>query len=160
MAEEQEVGFKISDRRKFNPDGSPRDFSPEPEPVAQPVATPPPAPQQTVRPEDLYSTAAQPAREPEPSPFDEAAMGEEPEMTEFMQIIYSLATSTAFIHLGLMEHPATGRAEVNLPAAQQGIGMLMVLREKTRGNLTPNEEEFYDTLLSDLKMQFVSLRKG
>lgn len=164
MSEEQEVGFKVSDRRKFNPDGSPRDFAPEPEPVAQAAspAPPPPQPPPAMRPEDVYSTAAQPAREPELSPFTDTeteAMGEEPEMTEFMQIIYSLATSTAFIHLGLVEHPATGRPEVNLQAAQQGIGMLMILREKTKGNLTPNEEEFYDTLLSDLKMQFVSLRR-
>ena len=158
MSEEQEVGFKISDRRKFNPDGSPRDFSPEPEPIVV-ADPPPPAPKQAVRPEEIYSTATQRALEPEPSPFAEPEP-EEPEMTEFMQIIYSLATSTAFIHLGLMEHPATGRAEVNLQAAQQGIGMLMILREKTKGNLTPNEEEFYDTLLGDLKMQFVSLRKG
>ncbi len=158
MSEEQEVGFKISDRRKFNPDGSPRDFSSEPEPDVA-AAPPPPAPQQAVRPEEIYSTATQRALEPEPSPFADPEP-EEPEMTEFMQIIYSLATSTAFIHLGLMEHPATGRAEVNLQAAQQGIGMLMILREKTKGNLTPNEEEFYDTLLGDLKMQFVSLRKG
>ena len=170
MSEEQEAGFKISDRRKFNPDGSPRDYTPEPEPPPPPPQAAPP-PQVTtqqappvMRPEDVYSTtAAQPAfaREPELLADLQPAgeMEEEPEMTEFMQIIYSLATSTAFIHLGLMEHPATGRPEINLPAAQQGIGMLMLLREKTKGNLTPNEEEFYDTLLGDLKMQFVSLRK-
>ncbi|MFN7926982.1 MAG: DUF1844 domain-containing protein [Blastocatellia bacterium] len=164
MSEEQEVGFKVSDRRKFNPDGTPRDLyeeePPAPAAPAAPVAPPPPAP--TVRPEEIYSTAAQPALEPAPPPFADAAepLEEEPEMTEFMQIIYSLATSTAFIHLGLMEHPATGRPEVNLQAAQQGIGMLMILREKTKGNLTSGEEEFFDTLLSDLKMQFVSLRRG
>lgn len=163
MSEEQEVGFKVSDRRKFNPDGSPRDLYEEEPPAPAPVAPPPQsAPAPAMRPEELYSTAAQPALEPEP--FVDAAaaepMEEEQEMTEFMQIIYSLATSTAFIHLGLMEHPATGRAEVNLPAAQQGIGMLMILREKTKGNLTRGEDEFFETLLADLKMQFVSLRRG
>lgn len=159
MSEEQEVGFKVSDRRKFNPDGSPRDLYEEEAPAPAPVA--PPAPVSALRPEDSFSTAAQPAREPEPQPeADFAPMDEEQEMTEFMQIIYSLASSTAFIHLGLMEHPATGRAEVNLPAAQQGIGMLMILREKTKGNLTRGEEEFFETLLSDLQMQFVSLRRG
>lgn len=164
MSEEQESGFKISDRRKFNPDGSPRDTYAEPEPA--PIAPPsmPPvtsAPQpQALRPEDVYSTAARQALEPEPSPFAEPApMEEEEEMTEFMQFLYSLASSTAFIHLGLMEHPATGRAEVNLQAAQQGIGMLMLLQEKTKGNLTRTEDEFFITLLSDLQMQFVSLRK-
>ena len=113
-----------------------------------------------MRPEDVYSTAASPAREPEPVFAEPEPMGEEEEMTEFMQFLYSLASSTAFIHLGLIEHPATGRAEVNLQAAQQGIGMLMLLQEKTKGNLTHGETEFFTTLLSDLQMQFVSLRKG
>jgi Domain of unknown function (DUF1844) len=165
MSEEQESGFKVSDRRKFNPDGSPRDTYSEPEsapapppPVAQ---APAPPPQSAVRPEDVYSTAARQALEPEPQSFaDPDPMEEEAEMTEFMQLLYSLASSTAFIHLGLIEHPATGRAEVNLQAAQQGIGMLMLLQEKTKGNLTHIEDEFFTTLLSDLQMQFVSLRKG
>ncbi len=162
MSEEQESGFKISDRRKFNPDGSPRETYTEPEPAPVPLApavaaAPPP---QAVRPEDVYSTAARQALEPEPSPFAEPdPMDEDAEMTEFMQFLYSLASSTAFIHLGLMEHPATGHAEVNLQAAQQGIGMLMLLQEKTKGNLTRSEDEFFTTLLSDLQMQFVSLRK-
>jgi hypothetical protein len=168
MSEEREVGFKVSDRRKFNPDGSPRDVFAE----AEPAPAPPPAPQpsaaaaaapppQAMRPEDVYSTAARPALEPEPNPFAEAEpMEEEAEMTDFMQFLYSFASSTAFIHLGLIEHPATGRPEVNLPAAQQGIGMLMLLREKTKGNLTRTEDEFFETLLADLQMQFVSLRRS
>ena len=163
MSEEQESGFKVSDRRKFNPDGSIRDGFQEAEPAPAPVpqaAPPPPPSQHQVRPEEIFSTAAQPAREPEPSPFQEPEpIEDEGEMTEFMQLVYSIASSTAFIHLGLMEHPATGRPEVNLQAAQQGIGMLMLLREKTKGNLTRTEDEFFETLLSDLQMQFVSLRR-
>jgi hypothetical protein len=171
MSEEQVSGFKVSDRRKFNPDGSPREGAAEAAPTSAPAVPPPPAtaaqaaaaPQtsaQALRPEDVFSTAARPAPEPEPDAYAEPeAMDEESEMTEFMQFLYSLASSTAFIHLGLMEHPATGRAEVNLPAAQQGIGMLMLLKEKTKGNLTRTEEEFFTTLLSDLQMQFVSLRR-
>ena len=165
MSEEQESGFKISDRRKFNPDGSPRESYAEPEPAPAPPPAVPPvasAPQQpqAIRPEDVFSTAARQALDPAPSPFAEPEpMDEEEEMTEFMLFLYSLASSTAFIHLGLMEHPATGRAEVNLQAAQQGIGMLMLLQEKTKGNLTSSEDEFFTTLLSDLQMQFVSLRK-
>lgn len=166
MSEEQESGFKVSDRRKFNPDGSPRETFTEPEAVAPPpvAAAPTPAPQstaQTIRPEETaYSTAARTALEPEATSFaEEEAYEEEAEMTEFMQFLYSFASSTAFIHLGLMEHPATGRAEINLQAAQQGIGMLMLLKEKTKGNLNRTEEEFFTQLLTDLQMQFVSLRK-
>ena len=161
MSQEQDIELKVTDRRLFNPDGSMRDNIPEPEPEPV-VAAPPPAPAPApVRQEEIFSTssAAQPAPEPVPdSVVDFADDGEEPEMTPFMELIYSLATSLAFIHLGLMEHPATGKAEVNLPAAQQGIGLLMILKEKTVGNLNPQEEEFFTTLLRDLQMQFVSLR--
>lgn len=158
MSEEQNSGFKVSDRRMFNPDGSVRENAPELEPSApEPII-----PSSAARTDEIHSTAAQPDRESEPvtNSFEESpAIGEdEEEMTEFMQFLYSFATSTSFIHLGLVEHPATGRAEVNLPAAQQGIGMLILLREKTKGNLTRTENEFFENLLTDLQMQFVSLR--
>ena len=164
MSEENEFGFKVSDRRLFKPDGTPRELEPEPEPVAPPPTEIQTAPPTVIRPEEIFSTqtAAQPAREPKVQQFAQAGAieEEEPEMTDFMQFLYSLASSTTFIHLGLMEHPATGKPEVNLPAAQQGIGMLLMLRDKTKGNLNRTEEEFFESLLSDLQMQFVSLRNG
>ena len=76
----------------------------------------------------------------------------------FMEFLMGVASS-AFIHLGLMEHPATGTRQVDLRSAQQSIGMLAMLREKTRGNLTPEEETFFEDLLADLRMQFVALRR-
>jgi hypothetical protein len=81
------------------------------------------------------------------------------EMTEFMAVLMEFA-APAFIHLGLAEHPATGRPQVNLPAAKQSIDMLRVLREKTKGNLSRDEDRFFEGLLSDLQMQFVSLRSS
>ncbi len=159
MSEEQDKGFKVSDRRLFNPDGSPRDDAPEEKttPVISQTAQPAPA----VRPEEIYAANSAAQLAPEPSAFAEAeniADEAEQEMTEFIQFLYSLASSTTFIHLGLMEHPATGKPEVDLEAAQEGIGLLILLREKTKGNLTRSEEAFFENLMADLKMQFVSLR--
>jgi hypothetical protein len=57
------------------------------------------------------------------------------------------------------EHPATGRPEVNLPAGQQAIEMLRILREKTSGNLTREEEDYFEELLAVLRMRFVELNK-
>jgi outer membrane biosynthesis protein TonB len=56
MAEEKDTGFRITDRRKFNPDGSPREHVDEPEPPAAPPAPPlnpepPPAPEPLPAPE-------------------------------------------------------------------------------------------------------------
>jgi Domain of unknown function (DUF1844) len=91
------------------------------------------------------------------APEEEAAAGQG-EMSEFMEVVMDLA-APAFIHLGMAEHPATGKPQVNLPAAQQSIEMLRVLRNKTKGNLTKEEEQFFDGLLGDLQMQFVSMRR-
>ncbi len=39
------------------------------------------------------------------------------------------------------------------------MDLLGVLREKTRGNLTPAEEKFFDSLLADLRLRFVQASK-
>ena len=85
-------------------------------------------------------------------------LGEEgaaPEQTLFNEFLMQIASS-AFIYLGLVEHPATGRRQVDLRAARETIDILDMLREKTRNNLVPGEEKFFTELLSDLKMQFVA----
>jgi hypothetical protein len=139
MPDEQQGAFKVTDRRLFNPDGTPREqLTPEePRPAIEvpdvPVA-------QTF--------------EPEADEFSD----DQPEMTEFMNVVMEFA-ATAFIHLGLAEHPATGRPQVNLPAAQQAIEMLRILQEKTKGNLTREEDQFFSGLLADLQMRFVSLKR-
>jgi hypothetical protein len=53
-----------------------------------------------------------------------------------------------------------GRGEVNLDAARQFITLLDVLTEKTRGNLTPNEERFLNGINGELKMKFVQKSGG
>jgi hypothetical protein len=151
MPEDKEgTGFKVSDRRLFNPDGTLREEAPERQ-ESPPAITPEPV---------LGSSRAQAQRALEPEPVVESAESQEgePEATEFMDFLMGVASS-AFIHLGLMEHPATGRRQVDLLAAQHSIDMLVMLRHKTQGNLTPEEEHFFDGLLTDLRMQFVSLRR-
>ncbi len=76
-----------------------------------------------------------------------------PEIT-FASFLMSLGTSV-FFHLGDLPHPETGAAEKNLPLAKQTIDLLGLLREKTRNNLTPEEENIFDHLLYDLRMRYV-----
>ena len=52
-------------------------------------------------------------------------------------------------------NPETGRLEKDLPSARQNLDLLAMLREKTRGNLTAEEEKLVDNLLSDLRMRYV-----
>jgi Domain of unknown function (DUF1844) len=69
MAEDKDTGFRITDRRKFNPDGSPRENVDEPEtPAAPPVesvaAEPPPAPESYA--DNVVSFPGEAARKREP----------------------------------------------------------------------------------------------
>ena len=83
-----------------------------------------------------------------------------PAPIDFYTFLFSLGSS-AFIHLGDAPHPETGQAlPPDLALAQQTIDLLAMLKEKTRGNLTPEEEKFLDHLLLDLRLRFVDRSKG
>ncbi|HUL31827.1 MAG TPA: DUF1844 domain-containing protein [Thermodesulfobacteriota bacterium] len=99
--------------------------------------------------------------EPEAVPGPEAAPGEEPftdqgplPVIDFSQFIFSLSTS-AFIQLGEIQDPFTQKAEKNLPLAKQTIDLIAMLKEKTKGNLTPEEGRIIENLLYDLRMRYV-----
>ncbi len=79
---------------------------------------------------------------------------------DFYTFVLSLGSS-AFVHLGDAPHPETGDAGApNLGLAQQTIDILAMLREKTKGNLTPEEEKFLENLLTDLRLRFVLKSTG
>jgi len=68
--------------------------------------------------------------------------------------------SSAFVHLGEAPHPETGAPVApDLLLAHQTIDILAMLREKTKGNMTPEEEKFLDALLMDLRIRFVEKSK-
>jgi hypothetical protein len=72
----------------------------------------------------------------------------------FSAFVLGLA-STALIHLGVQENPETGTSILDLGLARQSIDVLTLLREKTRGNLTPEEDQLFGSILSDLQLRFV-----
>ena len=82
----------------------------------------------------------------------------EPFQIDFSTFIMSL-TSSAFYHLGDMPDPSTGKKEVNLPAVQQTIDMLVMLREKTKGNLKEDEEKLIEQLIYELQVKYVAKTK-
>jgi uncharacterized protein DUF1844 len=74
---------------------------------------------------------------------------------DFYTFVLSLGSS-ALVHLGDTPHPETGEpAPANLPLAKQTIDILVMLREKTKGNLTAEEEQFLEHLLTDLRLRYV-----
>jgi hypothetical protein len=164
MAEENQSNFKVTDRRLFNADGTLREDAlieetpsaqaGEPQSISNSGAgsnSGSGANSSQAQSQRPFATAAAPELQLEPEDA-------EPERTMFNEFLVGIASS-AFIYLGLVEHPATGRPQVDMQAAKESIDMLVMLREKTQGNLTRGEEKFFDDLLNDLKMQYVSMRR-
>jgi len=76
-----------------------------------------------------------------------------PEM-DFSSFIFSLSTS-ALLHLGEVPDPVTNKREKDLPLAKQTIDILGMLKEKTQGNLTPEEKKLMENLLTDLRWRYI-----
>jgi len=66
----------------------------------------------------------------------------------------------ASIDLGLAPNPATNKKEENLSQAKFIIDTLGMLKEKTKGNLTPEEANFMENILYELRMQYIEKTKG
>ena len=125
-------GFTVTDRRSFGAGDEP--------PPAQ-VTSPPelgPAP---------GSTSVQPP----------AATASLPAV-DFHTFVLSLGSS-ALLHLGEIEHPDVGATQKDLPLAKHTIDILVMLEEKTKGNLTPAEEKLIGSLLYDLRLRYVEAQK-
>lgn len=92
------------------------------------------------------------------APPADAAVPDELPALDFVTFLLSLAHS-ALVHLGDAPDPAEGKRSVNLPLARQTIDLLAVLQDKTRGNLTGEEERVLGQTLFDLRMRFVEIAK-
>jgi hypothetical protein len=74
----------------------------------------------------------------------------------FLNFLMSIASNAA-ASLGMMEHPVTGQRGVDLPLAKHWIDVLGMLQQKTSGNLSPQEQQIFEGLLADLRLQYVTL---
>ena len=161
MQEEQPT-FKVTDRRLFNPDGSPRDLPPEekPEPqpaaVAQEAAAAAPAAEAQATPEPEVPPSAAPESPAAEEEFTEEDLADARDPASFVSFLMSIASNAASA-LGMMEHPVTHQREVDVELGKHWIDILGMLQKKTAGNLTTQEKRMLEGLLADLRMQYVSL---
>jgi len=72
----------------------------------------------------------------------------------FINFLFSISTS-ALIQLGEIEDPISQQTVKNLPLAKQTIDLIGMLKEKTEGNLTPDEAKLIENILFDLRMRYV-----
>jgi len=133
-------GFVIRDRRRFTEEGDRKETAkPEEEPKR---------PEAGIREEEKTEPEA------EPEKIEETPLPK----INFSTFIFSLNTS-ALLHLGEVPDPATGKQQADLPMAKQTIDLIAMLEDKTRGNLTSDEENLIKHILYDLRLRYVQ-KKG
>jgi hypothetical protein len=77
----------------------------------------------------------------------------------FSTLALSIGSSAAMA-LGLAPNPNTGQTESNRDLARLNIDLLRMLRDKTKGNLTSEEQSFLDSIIADLQIKFVQGAKS
>lgn len=86
---------------------------------------------------------------------DETEGISEAELQELRFIQYvSILTNAGMQQLGKIMSPVTGQMERSLEAARATIDLLMMLREKTKGNLTAREEKVMANALANLQLNY------
>jgi hypothetical protein len=145
--------FKVVDRRQFTSEGERRPDAPPPEP---PKPEPAPA-REPARP--AAAGAAPSSPQPAPPGHGAAPAAAEPEgAVQFEHLIMSLVTS-AMLQLGMAARPGEAPMRPDLPAAQETIDLLALLQQKTKGNLTREEDAVLTGSLSELRLAFVELSR-
>jgi hypothetical protein len=174
---EEKPHFKVTDRRLFNPDGTPRDIEREAEATTEsasaavsteaeptgaqtaPASSAPPS--DAARHEPSPPSPVETAGEPRPASTPPAASGapgaaaaDDP--TAFANLVMFIA-SPAAAAMGMTEHPGLAPGELDLPLAKHCIDLLGTIQQKTRGNLGAQEGQILEGLLAELRMQYISL---
>ncbi len=167
MAERKpEESFKVIDRRPFTAEGELRKEVLEQErreqespAVVQKPAAPPSDPTGTggQRSGSAASPTAQAERASAP-PLDAGA--EAPKPSRSFQMLVDFLARNAAVLLGGYADPRTGEALLDLDGARELIDMLDVLREKTRGNLAPEDDRLLLEVLGSLKLSFLEMSKA
>ena len=84
---------------------------------------------------------------------EEAERAPLPEVN-FNSLIFSLSSSV-LLHLGEIADPVSGEKKIDIALAKHTIDTIAMLKEKTKGNLTGEEEKFLDSILTDLRWRYV-----
>ena len=94
------------------------------------------------------------AEPPQVSPVDLSPAGERSLAGLFMML-----ASSAVVALGEAPDPLTGQRQVDLAQAADAIDLLILLREKTEGNRSPEENRILEEVLYDLQLRYVLATK-
>ena len=146
--EKHDDSFKVVDRRLFTPEGELRPDAIANERREQEVAA------------AIKAATPSPALSPTTSGAAPAPAADAPRPSHSFQLLVDFIARNAAMLLGGYADPQTGQAILDLEGAREMIDMLDALREKTRGNLAPEEESLLLELLGSLKMSFLEMNKA
>ena len=136
MKEEQEnSGFRVTDKRPFREDGEPR----------QPKA----AEETEKRPESKEGKASGAA------PLTQEEMPGTGPRIDFPSYILSYYTQ-GLVLLGEVPNPMTNKKEEDMEGARHTIDILSMLHEKTHGNLSREEDQLIASVIYELRMKFMA----
>jgi hypothetical protein len=160
--EKDDKGFKVIDRRG-------REEEPSPPPSPQTPGAPPVGASEGASPPKqerggVGDATAKEGNPPSPPPVESppgsaATEGKGPSALgapRFLDLVQSLQMG-AMVGLGLLQGPDGKRPPVNLPGAKDAIDLLGILQEKTKGNLTKEEEEVLREGLYHLRMGYMAM---
>jgi hypothetical protein len=77
---------------------------------------------------------------------------------DFPTFIMSIA-SAAMMGLGLAPRPDSGKTEIDLDMARQNISLLELMQQKTKNNLTTDEEKLLERVLFEIRTKYVEVSK-
>lgn len=79
-----------------------------------------------------------------------------PKLEASISMLAMSIASSAAMFLGLTPNPSNNQIQKDKSMARFNIDLLIVLQEKTKGNLSDEEKNLLDTILNDLQMKFLT----
>lgn len=149
--------LKVTDKRIFTADGEIRDeFKQEIKPADNPQPARPAEPPKPEPAAERRQTEGKAPREERRRTMADKAENPATPFTNFVEPLIA----QAYMSLGMLRNPYQPQAKIDTAAARQMIEILTLLEEKTRGNLTPDEQDFMETHIGELKLAFVQRTKS
>jgi hypothetical protein len=150
--------LKVTDKRIFTPEGDLREeFRNEIKPASDPMAATKPAEKPPEKPVERRTEKKEPPRgEDRRRTIADKAQNPGTAFTDFVEPLIA----QAYMFLGMLRDPRQPKPQVDAGAARQMIEILTMLKEKTEGNLTADEDDFLAAHLGELKLAFVQRTKS
>ena len=161
MTDKPKSEIKVTDKRIFTAEGEIREEFREEIKAGDPFAAKPA--EKPAAPKEAPAERRQ-TPNPEPPPSGErrnksiADKAQNPG-TPFADFVEPLIAQ-AYVSLGMLRDPYGQKPKIDIAAARQMIEMVTMLKDKTAGNLTPDEDDFLSTHLGELKLAFVQRTKS